>query len=179
MHPLDVIDQSDRGPLISALIVIVVFVAAVMAVVGRDTGRMGTGIVALQFAEDREETESIFREWGPDGLRSARASLVVDYVWLVAYSILLSLVCLYMADLAHDRDWWRGISLLGVTLSWLAFVAGTLDAVENSVLLVEIASGANDMKALIASTCAKANFGLIAACISYSSVIRVSAWIVP
>jgi hypothetical protein len=98
----------------------------------RDSG--GPGIVAFEFAGTEDRAEEILDEWGEEGRDAARVSLVVDYAFLVAYSLFLAVAC----TVASERLARRGLARVGragAPLAWAQFIAGACDAIENAALL--------------------------------------------
>ena len=121
------------------------------------------GIVGYEFAWTRERAESMLRAWrGLGVLESARESLLVDFVFLLAYPISLGLGCRLLARRSAGM-----FDHVGVTLSYAVLVCMPLDAVENLALLRMLESGASDSMARVAAVSATIKFGLVLVAIVY------------
>jgi hypothetical protein len=94
-------------------------------------------IVAFEFAGSPERASDILSEWGADGRQGARRALQLDYGFLVAYAIFLTLgsASVAMAALRRDR---KQLGRIGWRLAGLALLAGVLDAIENTALLTVV-----------------------------------------
>ena len=98
----------------------------------KDSG--GPGIVPFEVAGTEDEAEDILEEWGEDGQDDARVSVVVDFGYLIAYSIFLAVAC----TIASERFERRGMERfagVGPLLGWAMFAAGAFDAIENVAML--------------------------------------------
>ena len=84
--------------------------------------------------------------------------------WLVFYTAVLMIGSVLIAEMARDRDWPR-VHRAGWLVAGLALVAGLLDAVENSFLLLELANGGTDGAALVARVAATFKFLFVAVAI--------------
>jgi hypothetical protein len=172
MHPLEFLEQDGRPEAMRVLLLIVVAVGIVMMWVGRAMNRRGKGIVQLAEAGDALESQRIMDDWGPVGRRAARGSLGIDYVWLLSYSVLLAVACLYIGDLIRAEGWWTGLGRAGYWLAWGALVAGAADAIENTILLVGLSRGATEERARVARVAARLKFYLVFACLLYVAAFR-------
>lgn len=118
------------------------------------------GIVSFELAGSREAVTRILASWGPEGHRNATLSLRLDYVFLIAYAAVISILCTIVANAwAADRPrlWCTGMLLAGG--QWLAAL---LDAAEN-LLLQNILAGATAASLpQMARWCALTKFALIA-----------------
>ncbi len=118
------------------------------------------GIVSFELAGSPEAIREILISWGVDGRRNAALSLQLDYAFLLAYALVLSLLCTGVAHAwpeSHPRLRRTGFILAGC--QWLAAL---LDLVEN-ILLQNILAGATaSFLPLVARWCALVKFSLIA-----------------
>jgi hypothetical protein len=168
MHPLNWVNQSDRPMWIGALLILTAVVFVVLRRPERAMRRTGgVGIVPFELAEDGREARRILAMWGPSGRKAARTSLLVDYVFLVLYSALLALACLYLGGHADDRHvgW---LATAGVLVAWAALAAGLLDAVENTALLRVLHAGQPaNATVSVAHWAARVKFVLVSLCVLY------------
>ena len=91
----------------------------------QDTG--GHGIVAFELACSSARAAEIMGEWGSDGRDAARASLWLDYLYLVAYGAFLWLAVRAVRDAALRRGWER-FARPGAAIALLPLVAAAADA---------------------------------------------------
>jgi hypothetical protein len=118
----------------------------------RTTG--GPGIIPFELAGPRRSAE-ILRRWGAEGQRAARASLLLDFPYLVAYTTLN----VRLTRRAGERGQLPG---LAPAVAAMQIAAGACDAVENAALLGVIARGGDARLATLARNSALAKFaGLV------------------
>lgn len=132
----------------------------------RRTG--GPGIIGFELARTPERARQIMQDWGPEGRSAARASLLLDYPYLVTYCALNATICAIAADALRHRGS-RWLADAGRTLSAAQWTAGGFDAVENAALLA-VLGARNGGSPAIAATCAYTKFALIALGWSYAGV---------
>jgi hypothetical protein len=130
----------------------------------KDSG--GPGIVPFEVAGSSERAEEILAEWGEDGRDAARVSLIVDYPYLVAYSIFLATACTIGSERLARRGFAR-LARAGPAIGWGAVVAGALDAIEDAALL-QVVDGHTDVFPAIALVAAIGKFALAALALAYA-----------
>jgi hypothetical protein len=120
----------------------------------------GAGIIAFELAGPDCSAE-ILQAWGAEGQRAARASLLLDFPFLVAYSALNA----RLIELGCDALAAQGTSTLmpvAGTAAAVQVVAGVCDAVENAALLGVLAREGDARLSALARSEARAKFaGLI------------------
>jgi hypothetical protein len=131
-------------------------------------------IVSYEFAWTPERAARMFAVWGEAGMRAARESLWIDFLFMPAYALLFAGLALAEARAARAA-WARRVGKWPVALP---FGAWLLDAIENVALLqVLSSSGAGGQPAAlplaVAGTAAALKFGLLALC----TVYIVGAWL--
>jgi hypothetical protein len=126
----------------------------------------GPGILGLEFAAGKARAAEILAEWGPDGRRIARVSLVVDYAYLLSYGAFFTLAGFATRDLARARGW-RRLASAGAIIPLFAAAAAVFDAVENVFLLLILGGHGGEFAPVIATTCSSIKFALIAIAIGY------------
>lgn len=117
------------------------------------------GIVSFELARTGGVATAILASWSEAARVTARTSLLVDYLFLVAYPASLWLGCRAVAARVQDR--WPRVAIMAVALGWGAVVAGALDAVENAALLMQLSEGASATMAGVAFWSASAKFALV------------------
>ena len=137
-RPIELRGRSRRRALwLSGLLALGLFV--VLAIIEQEVTRGGArGIVPFEVAGTSERAREFLDEWGPDRHDTVRASLIVDYPYLIAYSVFLSLVCAAVADINARRP---GFARAGTLAAWTALAAGLFDACENASLLLVVETG--------------------------------------
>ena len=114
-----------------------------LAVLDRRMQRAGgPGIIGFEVAGTPERARAITDAWGEEGRAAARASLVLDFPFLIAYT---------------------GVNVAlapGRALAAVAVVAGACDAVENAALLGVLA-GRDGRLPAVARAFALAKFALL------------------
>ncbi len=120
----------------------------------------GTGIIPFELA-DSERSGQILRAWGADGQRAARASLLLDFPYLVSYTT-LNVRLTGRAGAAYTSRGDERLRAMASLVKGVQVGAGVCDAVENAALLGVLARGGDARLASVARTAARAKFvGLI------------------
>jgi hypothetical protein len=153
-----------------ALILLAIAAVAIGIVLAVLDGRMrdagGPGIVGFEFAGSEERAAEILADWGEEGEEAARASLWVDYPYILAYAGFLTLAAIATRDLAASRGW-RRMAAAGVAAIPMAAAAGAFDAIEDVGLLLALDGQGGDVAPLMATVCASLKFVLLALVIAY------------
>lgn len=110
----------------------------------------GPGIIPFELAGPQRSAE-ILRRWGAEGQRAARASLLLDFPYLVAYTTLGVRLTLRVPRT-------RSLHRLGPAVAAIQVAAGACDAIENTALLGVVARGGDPRLASVARTAARAKF---------------------
>jgi hypothetical protein len=126
----------------------------------------GHGIVAFELAGSEGKAADIRADWGPEGRDAARASLWIDYLYLVAYGALGALAALAVRDVARRRGWVR-MAALGRYAVGAAVGAASFDALEDAGLLLALGGHGGGTGPLLATVCATIKFTLSAFLIAY------------
>ena len=95
-----------------------------------------TGTLAFEFACDPETAGEIIACWRAEALTRARFALGLDYLFMVAYALVLSLACLWARYMI--RPWSTRLSGLGTLLASAVWLAAGADALENAALLRQL-----------------------------------------
>ena len=121
----------------------------------------GPGIIAFELAGP-EGGPAILARWGDDGQRAARASLVLDFPFLCAYTTLGVRLTARAGDV-FARSGPRVLAALAPAVQAVQVAAGACDAIENSALLGVVGRGGDARLSTVAATAARTKFaGLIA-----------------
>lgn len=121
--------QHPRGILFLLSLAALAFLAVATTNLPLQTETAPLGILSLQFAGSPARAGAVVASWGNEARVYAGLNIGLDYLFLVAYSLLLALACSFLAGRRAMLDpRWVG---LGRVLSWGMLLAGLLDGVEN------------------------------------------------
>lgn len=127
----------------------------------RMQGTGGPGIIPFELAGPGR-SEEILRVWGEDGRRAARASLLLDFPYLVAYTSLGARLTGRARDAFARAGRGRAASAASTVVA-IQIVAGACDALENAALLGVVVRGGDASLASVARAAASVKFaGLVA-----------------
>lgn len=129
----------------------------------KDSG--GPGMVPFELTGGQDRADEILAEWGEDGQDAARESLWIDFGFLVAYGIFLTLAVAATRDLAGERGW-RRLARAGRVVVYFGALGAAFDAFENTCLLLTL-DGAGSVFPLLATIFAACKFLLLTAAIVY------------
>lgn len=137
---------------------------AVLLALDRELMRGGApGIATFELAFSSERAREILAQWGTDRYDTARASLIIDFAFIVGWAGFLALLC----RVAADRQLGARFTRAGAYLAWVAIAAGVFDLLEDLALLRVIATGGDQPWPALAGTFASAKFLGIAAVLGY------------
>ncbi len=143
-HPFPGIDRRSlhRRAIVGAIVAVVT--SALMLVLDQSLRARGAGIIDLELA-DLDRTRTILRDWGPAGCDAegfgcttgdivwrAKASVLIDFVFLAAYGLGGAAFLAALAEGRRDRAPWVPRAL--GTLAWAMLFAAMFDALENAML---------------------------------------------
>lgn len=126
----------------------------------------GYGIVDYELAFTSERTGEILTAWGEEGRDAARLQLWLDYVYLVAYGLLLWLAVKAVRDGALRRGWTR-FARPGGAIAILPLLAAGADAVEDAFLLLALGGHGGDAAPLLGGAFAAVKFAALAVTLLY------------
>jgi hypothetical protein len=142
-------------------------IGAVLVVLDtRMTDAGGPGIVGFELAGSEDRAAEILADWGDQGTDAAKASLWIDYAYIVAYGTFLVLAAWATRDLAEDRGRPR-MAALGTAVIPFAAAAATFDAIEDVGLLLAVNQHGGELAPRLAQVCASLKFALLALTIAY------------
>ena len=143
-HPFPGIDRQSlqRRAIIGAIVAVAT--GALMLILDQSLRARGAGIVDLELA-DLDRTRSILRDWGAAGCDAegfgcttgdivwrAKASVLIDFVFLAAYGLGGAAFLAALAEGRRDRAPWVPRAL--GALAWAMLFAAMFDALENAML---------------------------------------------
>ena len=155
-----------RRALIGSAIASVAIFAVLAVLDVRMMNAGGPGIVGFEVAGTQDRAAEILADWGSEGIDAAKASLWIDYAYIVAYGTFLVLAAWATRDLALERGW-RRMAAWGVAVIPFAAAAAAFDAIEDVGLLLAVNQQGGDLAPRLAQVCASLKFALLAVTIAY------------
>ncbi len=129
----------------------------------KDSG--GPGMVPFELTGGQDRADEILDEWGEDGQDAARESLWIDFGFLLAYGVFLTLAVAAIRDLAGKRGWPR-LARSGRVVVYFGALVAAFDAFENICLLLTL-DGTGAAFPLLATIFATCKFILLTVAIAY------------
>lgn len=159
---------------ILAILTVVTFAALAVVDLQTFNDHAPMGQVSIQFAGTNANATAIVEQWVDDGvLHLAGASVGLDYLFLIAYGVLIAFLGSRLAKRAHPTREVRWMTL-GVLVAWLGVAASFLDAVEGVLLLGLIGDPANGPAGAVTGVAAaKFTFILISVAVIVTGVFAV------
>jgi len=143
------------------LLVLALVLMVVQQVLGSPlmTKAAPSGIVSFELAGSLSNAQEMLESWGPTGRVYAGLSLGTDYLFLVAYSIAISLGCVLTLRRFLRRS--NFLSAVGVILAWGIFCAALFDSVENYALIQTLLGAEQSLWPAVARICAIPKFLIV------------------
>ncbi len=118
-----------------------------------------SGIISFELAKGFIQSQVILASWDPISKLYAALSLGIDFLFLVTYSLFLSLSCIKLSEkfIGH-KDWF---SRIGVLFAWAQLLAAILDAIENYGLIRLLLGSQRELFSTLACYCAAVKFFFI------------------
>ena len=123
------------------------------------------GIISFEFAGDVARAQQMLSSWGAEAKVHAALSLGMDYLFLVAYSLVISIACVHIANML--KQGWPMMAAAGLFLAWAQFLAALLDAVENYALVQLLLGSQQNLYPSLAWGCALIKFALVGMGLAY------------
>jgi hypothetical protein len=151
-HPIDPVAAGElRWIAVPAVVVVVlVGVAFSLAPAGDGVG----DIVRLELAGSESAANDVIDEWSERDRGNAAFGVGIDYLYLVAYGVLIAAGCIWAGRVLARPG-------LGTLAAWGAFVAAGLDAIENIGMLNLVRGDVESPWPQLAATCATPKFVLL------------------
>ena len=129
------IDPSRRSRVFFVLLGITLALMISLQLIGAplQTDAAPTGIISFELAGNLAASQAMLDSWDLQGQVFAGLSLGLDYLFMVAYSITISLGCITVRGNLHSR--FKLLIRLGILLAWAQYLAALLDALENYALI--------------------------------------------
>ena len=158
--------MSRRRLLIAFGIATVAFDIALTVIDQRLTATGGPSILGLEFAGSKAGAAQIMAEWGDHGRNLARASLWIDFGFMLSYGTFFTLAAAATRDFAQASDR-HALARAGVIAPYCAAGAALFDVAENIVWLLVLGGHGGSFGPHFATACASLKFLLIGLAIAY------------
>ena len=157
-HPLDFIPGTARKKVFFALLVLTLGLFGVFRYLDGPlrVPDAPNGIVSYELAGTPEKADSIIQAWDARARLFAAFGLGIDYLFMPAYALTISLGVLMVL---RKRSGW--FAKLGAYVGWGALLAALFDAVENIALWRLLSGTATPFCPRVASIAATIKFSLI------------------
>jgi hypothetical protein len=169
-HPYSWLPQSLYSKLFKRILPFSLLVTVAMVTL-HDSLKSATaplGIVSLQMARTPQEVQTLLAHWTGNHQVVLQFGLGLDYLYMVAYSLAISLACVLGGEKHSQLKTWAAWA------SWGAIVAGLLDAVENAACIIAITSAPTPLTTQLTYTCATIKFTLVALGLLFALVTWLS-----
>lgn len=116
------------------------------------------GILHYEFAWTVEKVQDIFVVWGASGMSAQAVGIWWDFLYILGYSLFIGGLILLVTRMNTGT-----IQDIGIYMTLSPFIAGLLDAVENTFLLIMLKNPSSIKEAypMIATIAAGIKFGLL------------------
>jgi hypothetical protein len=160
-HPFTWIDIQVQKVAFWPLLVFALLLMVAQQVLGKPliTPAAPSGIVSFELAGSLSNARELLESWGPTGRVYAGLSLGTDYLFLVAYSIAISLGCVLASRRFLQRSGY--LSGVGAILAWAIFGAALFDSVENYALIQLLLGAEQSLWPVLARICAIPKFLIV------------------
>lgn len=133
------------------------------------------GIIGFELIKNIHHAETIMNIWGEHGRMMAALSVGIDFLYIVSYSIFLWLATF---SIGKKLNGYSGIlSKSGYRLSWLIFLAGTFDIIENYALIKMLNGVHNQLWATTAYYFSLLKFAIVIITLLYLILGLVMVWL--
>ncbi|MBA2249761.1 MAG: hypothetical protein H0W12_06170 [Chitinophagaceae bacterium] len=120
-------------------------------------------IINLELAYDTIHTAKVLTAWNTDEkVAAAKENTYIDFALIICYALFLFFSCNNLA-----KNFCGKMGNLGKLLSKAALIAGLLDVVENSGMLITLNGHTNAVVSLVTATCSGIKWLFIIVCFLY------------
>ncbi|HXY36960.1 MAG TPA: hypothetical protein VEI07_22220 [Planctomycetaceae bacterium] len=162
-HPILELSRPKRVALfgVAFLIGFVLWYALQQLDVPLQTREARWGIVSLELSGTVERSQEIIDSWKGTALDNARSGLLLDFIFPLCYSTVMTIACFWAASLFRDRGF-RKTAWLATVIAWLQWPAAACDYLENIALWIQIRGPIQDPWPAIGRDSAIIKFTLVA-----------------
>ena len=166
-HPFSWLPETHHNRVFILLFVLTLILLMFMSLIDAPlkTSAAPNGIISIEFAGKLTVAQEIIHSWGLKGQIYAGLSLGIDFLFLFAYSLTLSLGCVLVSSSLSQPG--QILYQFGVRLAWAQFGAAILDSVENYALIKILLGSQREIFAVVAYWCAMPKFMIVFIGIGY------------
>jgi len=166
-HPLEFLLPTSRKPAFFAFLALTLILFAVFRILDAPlrTSAAPNGIVSYELAGNIKPAAEILGSWDTRAQLFAAFGLGLDYLFMPAYALALSLGILLAAG-RHPG----AFAKLGAPLGWGALLAALFDAVENFALWQFMLGDFQALWPRLAAFCAGVKFALLLVGLAYALI---------
>lgn len=124
-----------------------------------------SGIISFEFAGSMTRAQQILSSWDADAKIRCALSLGIDYLFLVAYALFISIACANIGRSLKIKKLF--VAKVGYLLGWAQFIAALLDTIENTALIQLLLGAHQEWYAWMAWGCAGIKFTLVGSGLLY------------
>jgi hypothetical protein len=157
-HPYAWLPEETLKPIFKKILPLSLLVSLAMATLDhqlKNPDFAPLGILSLQFAKTEYAVRNLFASWTGPAHLFLQFSLGLDYLYMVSYSVTISLACV-LAGMKHSR-----LKTWAALLAWAQLLAALLDAIENGACVWALHSGVTELTTQLTYRCATVKFLLI------------------
>jgi len=160
-HPFTWMDIQAQKIAFWLFLILALLLMVIQQVLGNPlmTEAAPSGIVSFELAGSLSNAREMLESWGPTGRVYAGLSLGTDYLFLIIYSIAISLGCVLISRRFLRRS--GLLSAVGVILAWAIFGAALFDSVENYALIQTLLGAEQSLWPVLARICAMPKFLIV------------------
>ncbi|NOY98723.1 MAG: hypothetical protein GXP40_05905 [Chloroflexi bacterium] len=166
-HPLDFIPPDSRKRIFFALLILTLVLVAVFRILDTPLRNpvAASGIVSFELAGTPEKAQAVIDSWDARAREYAAFGLGLDYLFMLAYALTLSLGVLLAAEKHGGK-----FAALGIRLGWGVLAAAIFDAVENVALWRLLSGAATPLCPRLAAFSASFKFALLLLGLGYALI---------
>jgi hypothetical protein len=176
-HPIETLTRAKRAILFAVSLVIgfVLWYALQQLDVPLETREARWGIVSLELSGTVERSQEIIDSWKGTALDNARSGLLLDFIFPLCYSTVMTIACFWAAGLFRERGF-RKTAWLATIVAWLQWPAAACDYLENIALWIQLRGPIQDPWPAIGRNSAIIKFALIAVglCVIIGAVVTLA-----
>jgi hypothetical protein len=163
-HPIQTLSRGKRAALFMASFVLgfVLWYALAQLDKPLETPEAHWGIVSLEVSGTVESSQQIVNSWNVTAREYAQSGLLLDFIFPVCYSTVMTIACFWAASLFRERGF-RKAGWVATGIAWLQWPAAVCDYVENIAMWMQLRGPIQDPWPGIARDSALIKFALIAA----------------
>ncbi|MGB8645576.1 MAG: hypothetical protein WCF84_10080 [Anaerolineae bacterium] len=174
-HPFEKIPPgAGRWFFVPALVLYLIIQAAFAWLDGPLHTAASSGVVSFELAGRVAVSRAMIDSWNDFARLDVSFGLGIDFLFMVAYSTLIGMACIWAARTLRTRRW--PLAALGASLAWGIWLAVLCDSIENIMLLSQLFYGVFSPLPEIAAACATVKFLLIVLGLVYA-LYGAAAWL--